>query len=162
MIQALVTLQEIEDSHLAELVRSTPNVAFTGAVGRPRFEIPWEQLVLLIESKFTVPQIAEMIGVSVRTIHRRMSEYELSIHSEISDSDLDVIVGDVHKEFLMFGNKQIVGHLLSHGIRIQQSRVWESMRRVDPEVARGLNVIYRRVAAPRSLYHMDGHHKLIR
>lgn len=168
--QALVTLHEIKDSHLAESECSTPTVALTGGVGRPRFKIPREQLLLLIESKFTVPQIAEMIGVSVRTIHRRMSEYELSIHStysEMTDNELDAIISDIHKEFPMCGCNQMSGHLLSRGIRVQQLRVRESLRRVDPEgtIARRLNVIHRRcysVAAPRSLYHIDGNHKLIR
>ena len=60
--QALIILQEIEHLHLAQSVASTPSVTFTGAIGRPQFEISREQL---IESKFTVPQIADMIGVSV-------------------------------------------------------------------------------------------------
>ena len=147
--QALVILQEIEQLHLAQSVASTPAVTFTGAVGRPPFEIPREQLLLLIESKFTVPQIADMIGVSVRTIHRRMSEYDLSIHStytELTDDELDSIISDIHKEFPMCGNKQMSGHLLSRGIRVQQHRIRELMRRVDPEgtMARCLNVIHRR------------------
>jgi hypothetical protein len=94
-----------------------------------------------------------MIGVSVRTIHRRLSEYDLSIHSiytDLTDSELDSIVSDVHKEFPMSGNKQMSCHLLSRGIRVQQHRIRESIRRVDPEgtMARRLNVIRYSVPAP--------------
>lgn len=58
-------------------------------------------------------------------------------------------------------------HLLSRGFRLQQHRVRESQRRIDPEgsMLRRLNGIHRReysVPAPRSLYHIDGNHKLIR
>lgn len=63
--------------------------------------------------------------------------------------------------------QQMSGHLLSRGIRIQRHRLRESMRRIDPEgtLARRLHVIHRRcysVPAPRSLFHIDGNHKLIR
>lgn len=168
--QALLTLQDIEHLQLTQSVAFSPAIRLTGSVGRPRFEIPREQLVWLIESKFTVPQIAEIIGVSVRTIHRRMSEYGLSIHTtyaELTDNELDSVISEIHREFPMCGNKQMSGHLFSRGLRVQQHRIRESMRRVDPEgtMARRLNVIHRRcysVPAPRSLYHIDGNHKLIR
>ena len=168
--QALLSIQEMQDSQWMVSVRHTPSVHRMGAVGRPRFDIPREQLSLLIESQFTVPQIADMIGVSERTIHRRMSEYGLSIqstYSEMTNLELDSVIADIHREFPMCGNKQMGGHLLSRGIRVQQHRIRESMRRIDPEgtLARRLNVIHRRcysVPSPRSLYHIDGNHKLIR
>ena len=148
----------------------TPSVHRMGAVGRPRFDIPREQLSLLIESQFTLPQIADIIGVSERTIHRRMSEYGLSIqytYSEMTNLELDSVIADIHWEFPMCGNKQMGGHLLSRSIRVQQHRICESMRRIDPEgtLARRLNVIHRccySVPSLRSLYHIDGNHKLIR
>lgn len=40
----------------------------TGMVGRRRLEISYEQLSFLIENRFSVPQIADMIGVSIRTM----------------------------------------------------------------------------------------------
>ena len=58
-------------------------------------------------------------------------------------------------------------HLRSNGFRVQQHRIREAIRRIDPvgTIARRLGSLHRRkyaVAAPRSLYHMDGNHKLIR
>ena len=47
--QALVTLQDIEHLRLAQSEPSAPAVALSGGVGRPRFEIPREQLLFLIE-----------------------------------------------------------------------------------------------------------------
>ena len=40
----------------------------TGAVGRPRYEISKPNLIFLLENRFSVPQIAGMIGVSVSTV----------------------------------------------------------------------------------------------
>ena len=47
----------------------------SGSVGRPSFTIPYSQLRFLIENQFTTPQIAKIMGTSVRTIQRKMSEY---------------------------------------------------------------------------------------
>ena len=51
-----------------------------------------------------------------------MSEYGLSVHSlytQLSDEELDEIVADVQTLFPTCGNRQILGHLLSRGIRVQ-------------------------------------------
>ena len=142
----------------------------TGAVGRPSFDVSPYQLSFLIENEFSVPQIADMIGVSIRSIRRRMSEFGLSIrahYSTITDNELDTLVSELQAQYPLCGNRQMQGHLLSLGYRIQQSRVRESQRRVDPDgaVIRHLHVLNRReysVPSPHSLYHIDGYHKLIR
>lgn len=138
--------------------------------GRPRFCIPYTQLVHLLGYRFTVPQIACMIGVSVRTIRRRMSEFGLSIrsvYSSISDAELDAVVGEIQHQFPTCGNRQMRGHLNARGIVVQQHRVREAQRRVDPDgsVLRRLVTINRRryhVNGPLALWHIDGNHKLIR
>ena len=118
--QALVILQEIEQLHLAQSVASTPAVTFTGAVGRPWFETR-EQLLLLIESKFTVPQIADMIGISAKYTSTNVWIWPFnSLYTEPTDDELDSIISDIHKEFPMCGNKQMSGYLLARGIRFQQ------------------------------------------
>ena len=63
--------------------------------GRPRFIISYEQLSFLVSNRFTGPQIADMLGVFLRTVHRRLAEYSLSIRSQysnLSDTELDCIV----------------------------------------------------------------------
>ena len=141
-----------------------------GTNGRPRFDIPFEQLDCLLQNHFTVPQIADLLSVSQRTIFRRMSEYGLSVSSQyanLTDDELDWLVINIQQEFPMCGNQQMQGHLLSQGFRVQQSRIRESQRRTCPEgtMMRRLRCLERReyrVAGPRSLYHIDGNHKLIR
>lgn len=138
--------------------------------GRPSFVITREQLESLIETNFTVPQMAHMLGVSVSTIRRRMDLYNLSIramYATISDEELDHLVQVIHRQFPMCGSKQMAGHLLVRGFCVQQNRIREPQRRIDPDgvVMRRLTVTRRRqynVSAPLSLYHIDGNHKLIR
>ena len=65
-----------------------------GYVGRPSFLIPRNQLCNLLVLRFHVPQITTILGVSVRTIRRRMTDYGLSVRSfytNISDSDLECV-----------------------------------------------------------------------
>ena len=152
------------------LIGSRPPVNHTVLVGRPSFDIPYDQLLYLIENRFSVSAIADMLGVSARTIRRRMDDYGLSIrdqYSHITDQQLDEVVYMIQQQFPMCGNRQIQGFLLSYGLRIQQTIIRESQRRVDPNgaIIRRLSVLNRReysVPSPLSLYHIDGHHKLIR
>ena len=79
--QALLAVQGMKDIQSQDSQQSTSPLIHT----RPQFDIPVEQLRMLIESRFTVPQIADLIGVSPRTVYRRMSESRLSISSTYSD-----------------------------------------------------------------------------
>ncbi|KAG1720717.1 uncharacterized protein EDB91DRAFT_1064727, partial [Suillus paluster] len=65
------------------------------------------------------------------------------------------------------GIRYIIGFLRRHGLRVQHRRVVESLRRVDRlgQVLRDRRVKRRRkyhVKRPNALWHIDGHHKLIR
>ncbi|KAL0970155.1 hypothetical protein UPYG_G00238050 [Umbra pygmaea] len=67
------------------------------------------------------------------------------------------------------GFRIVLGHLHAQGVRVQDARVLESLRRVDPEGtrsrARSLCTIKRRqysVPGPNAMWHIDGNHKLIR
>lgn len=147
-----------------------PVLLLDGSVGRPRYGISYHQLETLISMNLTVPRIAQLLGVSVSTVRRRMREYDLSIretYSNITDASLDAIVSDVHTQFPGWGNRLVYGWLVSHGIRVQFERVRESQRRIDPEgsMLRRLHRVCRRryaVQGPRYLWHIDGNHKLIR
>ena len=78
-----------------------------GAVGRPSFDIPCEQLTYLIEHRFSVRQVADMLGVSISTVRRRMAEYGISIraqYSTICDQELDQVIGAIQHEFPKCGN----------------------------------------------------------
>ena len=99
-----------------------------------------------------------------------MSEYGHSVrmfYSDISDSELNQIVQQIQLQLPTCGNCQMQGHLLSQGICVQQQRIRESQRQVDPagSVMRRLRIIHRRqyhVNGPRALWHIDGNHKLLR
>ena len=170
-------IREVRDSLQSPPLQSPNSLCqagriFTGERGRPRFQIPCTQLQFLIEKGFTVREIAQLFGTSTSTVERRMSEFGLSIrdfYAQLSDLDLDATVSEVMREIPNVGCKRMTGLLLGRGLRLQQVRIRESMRRVNPEGvllrALELNILQRRcyqVRGPLSLWHIDGNHKLIR
>ena len=139
--------------------------------GRPCFDIPAEMLEELRGLGFSWNKIGEMLGVSRWTISRRVAKYGLENvtgFDNLSDEELDKIVkGFISNHGRSTGQDYIGGYIKSLGFRIQRRRVRESMARVDPEntaLRWGVVVSRRRyhVPWPNSLWHLDGHHSLIR
>ena len=70
--------------------------------GRPKFYICKEQIEHLLKLNFTGPKIAGLLDVSLRTLRRRMNEYQLSVsqlYSDISDTELLRRVKDIQNSF---------------------------------------------------------------
>jgi len=144
----------------------------TGQRGRPCYSISKDKLEFLLDMKFTSVEIASMLCVSESTVKRRIREYESYVRqrfSDFSDNDLDQIVERLMREFPNSGYKRMTGLLQNAGYRIQQNRIRESMRRVNPDGvllrALELRAVRRRryqVPDPLALWHIDGNHKLIR
>ena len=169
---AIEEVRDILESHPSRLVSTcySSSLVYDGSVGRPRYDVPISILEFLIESRFSVPQIAEVLRVSVRTVRRQMTEYGLSVratYTSISQQELDAVVAAIQQQFPFCGYRQMQGHLVAQGLRIQQERVRESQRRIDPGgcVMRQLSTINRRIYCVNgqlALWHIDGNHKLIK
>ena len=142
----------------------------SGRIGRPKYIIAQEQLEYLLSIGLSCPDIADVLGVSLSTVRRRMNEFGLSItalYSNINDYELDTLVREIMQEFPNCGYRLMHGHLLHRGHRVTQAQIRATMHRVDPEgvAIRWNSSIQRRrymVASPLSLWHLDGNHKLIR
>ena len=162
--RALTNMRLLRDRHVMFEESWGPQALRSGSVGRPKFDVPEQQLRFLVDSGFTGLQMAEIIGVSLRTVRRRMADYGLSIceqYADMPDDELEHMVRGIKMEFPTCGQKQMMGHLRSRDYsRIQQVRVREVMRKIDPEGETSQCFRYS-VPAPGSLWHMDGNHKLI-
>ena len=74
----------------------------SGERGRPIFHIGKEQLEYFLQHGFTGPDIAAMLGVSLRTVRRRISNFGLSIRGlYLSDVELDPLVTEICSAFLI-------------------------------------------------------------
>ena len=90
-----------------------------------------------------------------------------STFSRISDTELDTLVERIKRSHPNDGERLMLGHLAGHGILVQRARLRASIHRVDPEnTALRRSIAIRRrvyhVDGPNSVWHLDGHHKLIR
>ena len=151
MVSYIRQVQDCLSSHSPTSSARVAEKLFTGNRGRPKYVVPQEQVEFLIKRHFSVPENSKLLGVSTRTVERRMSEYELSIwgsYDGMNDNELDDIVTGILKDFPDAGYKRMTGLLLARGIRLQQSRIRSAMQRVNPEgcLLRSLelNVLHRR------------------
>ena len=141
----------------------------TSTVGRPRVAINVELVELMHSSGFTKSEIAKALLISRTTLWRRLREQgiHLDSYSELSDDDLDELVRCIHSRHPCFGYSLMKGMLEQQNIKVQRYRLRESIRRTDPvgTSLRWAQVIRHRVyrvPGPNALWHVDGHHKLIR
>uniref|UniRef100_A0A669DYN3 DNA binding HTH domain-containing protein n=1 Tax=Oreochromis niloticus TaxID=8128 RepID=A0A669DYN3_ORENI len=150
---------------------SLVDVVYT-ARGQRKLSISEESLNSLINMKFSIPSIARLLGVSKRTLFRRMQEYGLSVHasySSVTDDELDSIVRSVKMRLPHIGYRMMMGELQAMGYRVRWEQVSASMHRVDAagilERMASVGCVARRVYSvkgPLSLVHVDTNHKLIR
>ena len=90
-------------------------------------------------------------------------------YDDISDEDLDALVQQYLQENPGGGRAYIIGRLrAAHSLHIQRHRVIKSMERVDhlgmgmrEQVGAKKKHTQYKVPRPNSLWHIDGHHKLI-
>jgi hypothetical protein len=87
--------------------------------------------------------------------------------SNISDAELDRTVQKYKELRPSSGIRFLMGHLRSASVRVQRKRVQGSLKRVDGigSHLRKRKAVKRReysVPGPNELWHIDGHHKLIR
>lgn len=143
-----------------------------GEMGRPQYVVCPQQLQSLIEMSLPVSCIAKVLGVSERTVKRRMHNNRLSImqfYSNLTDEQLDSLVRSVKARTPHGGYRMMKGILQAMGHRVQWKRVSSSMHRVDPvgvlsRMTR-IGCVARRtysVKGPLHLVHVDTNHKLIR
>ena len=137
--------------------------------GRPKIKVNLDQVELLRSAKYTWDEVAVALMVSKSTILRRLKDVGIKItpYTDISDGDLDRIVLEFQQRHPHSGQTLVQGYLCSIGIHIQRHRIRSAISRVDclgsvfccrqPVTRRKYNV-----PGPNSLWHIDGHHSLIR
>ena len=76
-------------------------------------------MVYFVEPGLTCGKISEMLGVSLRTVRRRMTEFGICIretYSNISDSELKEIITEGDEAFPNAGYRFITGLAETEGI----------------------------------------------
>jgi hypothetical protein len=118
--------------------------------------------------KIIDPQALAFATLNRTHLRQHMKLYGIDrSFSTIPDAELDTIIRDYKQRKPKSGLSYIRGYLLSIGLRIPKERVRMSLQRVDPlgQTLRWRDHIQRRtydVPRPNHLWHINGHHKLIR
>ncbi len=140
-----------------------------GLVGRPRLLVNIEQAEFLRSTGYTWNEVAQCLQVSRSTLWRRMREMNVSLnrYSDISDVQLDDLVSTIQQQSPNIGQVMMQGFLEQRGVHVQRYRIRESIARTDPlrRSLRWHEAVSRRtysVKGANSLWHIDGHHSLIR
>lgn len=90
-----------------------------------------DQVQYFLEYGFSGPAIANMIGVSLRTVRRRIESFGLAIrnlHLKLTDSELDNEVKAICVLFPDIGYKSLLGEHQRRQIRISRTKGLESLR----------------------------------
>ena len=136
------TIRVILDKVVQEISQDTQSsstpfvVCESEGKGAPKYQISQQELELYVANGFTIKLIVEMLQVSSRTVMRRLHDFGIKLSgkfSVISDEELDRKVELILFQFPNSGYKKMRGYLTSNGYNIQEYRVRESVRRVDPE-----------------------------
>ena len=131
---AILSLQQNSGSNTFQAL--AVERVFSGERGRPRLQIPFEQLEFLSGKKFKIDEIAKLFSTGKRTAERRMRDFGLSassVYTYLSDEQLDSLITDIQRDFPNVDYKRVTVLLRARGVYLQQARIRQSMRRVDPE-----------------------------
>ncbi|KAF4613136.1 hypothetical protein D9613_010694 [Agrocybe pediades] len=175
VVRAMVELEEMAtrmDSVVkTKLMPINPvTTIHTGRPGRPRKTInsEWIEKTFAPHRSLSASEVAEAIGINRKTLQKIMRTHGVDdSFSAITDEEIDILVTDLKTKKPGAGIRYVLGFFRRRGIKVQQVRVRESLRRVDRvgQAVRRHKRIQRRtysVPHPNALWHMDGHHKLIR
>ena len=145
---------------------------YTGMRGQPKFEVSKRQIQFLRELHFPWVRIAELLGISTKTLTRRRQEFQIEDEEEVNwssigNGELRETMQEIMNVTPGIGQTRMIGALHSRGIRVQRWKVRELMRELDPvgTALRWRGTICRRmynVRCPNALWHIDGNHKMIR
>lgn len=138
-------------------------------VGRPRADVSIERILDWRKLNYKWSKIAQLMNISRSTLYRRLEEAGVSTddRTQLSADEVDELIMAIKQDHPNDGEVLLQGHLIRQGVRIPRQVLRESIHRVDHAnvVARRHSVVRRRVYAvphPNYIWHIDGHHKLIR
>ena len=110
--------------------------------------------------------IAQLLGVSTRTVSRELQRSNIPRFSEITDADLEArIVGIIGTQHAGIGELFIEGELTDTGIIVQRDRVRQVLRRlghVRTPAPRICHMPYNANLGPHYTWHLDQNEKLKR
>ncbi|KAE8185318.1 hypothetical protein CF328_g7583 [Tilletia controversa] len=139
------------------------------ARGQLRLNVNTDTLCELVELQFTDATISIMLGVSAITVRRRRRKLGLVRRGDtmVSDEDLIAAIESTYKMGMSVGERGMRGALRAVGVSVSRARLRLALQANNPHRVQALwaKTTKRRdyyVPFVNSLWHIDGHHKLIK
>ena len=139
--------------------------------GWPRKVVDVELLKEAMNPTHRISQVllAEKLGIHRNTLWVKLKENSInSSFTEMSDENLDQIIKGYLDSHPNSGIRYLTGHLHTQGFCIQRSCLEQSTKRLDclGQILRQRTTAKKpwrqyHVSRPNTLWHIDGHHKLI-
>ena len=109
------------DIHASEQLERRTTTVFTDSSGRPSFVISQQQLLSYKELVFWWKKIAQLLGVSRKTLLSKTKEFSMSVpkYSETDDDSLDNIIQEIIQLNPNTGEMMVDGSLLARGVIVQ-------------------------------------------
>ncbi len=130
-------------------------------IGRPRKQVSKEDVEALFGTHRSWKTVANIIGVSQKTLQRRRQECGVTVsapagprqtYTDISQGDLCQVIKEILQVLPNAGETYLIGACSSRGIFVQRQRIREAINIVDP-ISRALR---RTVSIVRRVYSVPG------
>ena len=97
-----------------------------GAVGRPSINVSEDDILFLKGLNYSWTKIADILGISRRTLYRRLEEFSIDprAFTEISQSELDELLKSIKSTNPNCGEVMIQGSLIHRGIRVPREMLF--------------------------------------
>ncbi|KAK0561889.1 hypothetical protein OC861_005606 [Tilletia horrida] len=164
------TQVELREAELTAPSTTSSRTWFRGNRGAWTLEINQDLLVELTELRFKDADICQFLNCSRATLKRRRQELGINkrIQTQLTHEDLCMLVRDIRRRGTgLEGERAIIGALRSLRVHVSRERLRPAVRDTDPlqhYLFRRQPILRRQYNVPfvNSLWHIDGHHKLIR
>ena len=108
---------------------------YTGMKGQHKFDMANGHFKFLRDMHFSWEKIAELLGISTKTLSRRRKEFQINDEESflsLTDEELVTIMQEIMNVTPGIGQIRMLGALKSRGIRVQRWRVRFFMHQLDP------------------------------
>ncbi|KAE8220039.1 hypothetical protein CF319_g6374 [Tilletia indica] len=161
-------LEVLQQGNSATNTQHQPQTWYRGARGARTLVVDSDQLVGLTNLGFTDKEIAAQLNCSVMTIRRHRSALGLRKRgrTEPTLEQLSETLSAIRSAGTeQLGERAMLGALRAQQLPVTRARLRTAMRQNDPNAGGRRRPIERRtyrVPFVNSLWHLDGHHKLIK
>jgi len=141
----------------------------TGHRGQPwkTFDWDWMKDATSAHRNISMNALSKALGIHQNTLRNHLRMHGIYQNfSAITEPEIDTLIRHL-KEKPTTGIRYVIGYFRQNGIQIQRWQIWMSFYRMDQlgQTLQNWDVIKHqkyKVPWPNYLWHMDGHHKLIR